>query len=1014
MMADALKSVRLTRDLVTDVVLTALNLVGVMVVAALAFAEPTGTSAAAATVGKPIGRVTERLREVRRRQESALYWNDVARLEPVYQGDVVYVGPDSAAVVSLDDGSQIDIDQSSLVVIGLDAADAGGGVGPVEVKIVRGAAVGKAGSGRLSLEASGVATRLGAGSAADVRVREGKGLSVAVRRGKATMATAGGALNVAAGEGRKLNDDGTAAAADTAPRIRLLSPGADARLVVPAGEAKVELVWEAEAGVGPYTVEVAKDADFVGVVARRRSPSPGVSVPDLGDGVYYWRVERRGKKKEALQSEVRRLVISRELAPVIYRPRADTLVDLSERAVLSLAWSEVEGAAGYVVEIARGASFQTPLYSVKTRTTALLLNGDEQRLEEGRHCARARVDDPSRVRVLWSPVVCFRLVTRPVLRAPELFEPGHEDKAPGKGRGASGEQGWLYWVIGSVAYAAAPAAPPVVLRWEKLPGAVSYLVEVAADADFKSVVAKEVTPNTYYRFVPPGTRRYLWRVRGVDAEGREGRVSVAKSIGLELPGPSPRELAGGGRVEVGGAVGAVRLQWEPVAGAERYEIEVADNAEMTGADRETAAGATHELKPRRVGTFYWRVVAVLSGGERTLPGRVATFTVVATPPAPVQPKRGEELRLAAAGGVEVRLQWTKRPVDRYEVEVARDQSFKRRGKTTTATTNSATVKLEDSGRWYWHVRVVEPVATAYGPIGSFVLIPDVAPLVAPAPDETLVVTTFPTTVALEWSPVVGAASYNVGVAPEGKEAEVVRQQVKTPRATVVLPREGPYLWSVQSVGADGAVSAASPEQRFELRTELGDDGSGSGAAPPGNGSRTSLFATAPFAGHLSVGPALGAQYDLGDVIAPRLGLEVRYVRTLSRFDAGVALAVSYLTASREVVDAPTRAVVRSRIHVLPAEVRALASWPTPVVAVTAGAGLSVTTTYGTVRTTGQERSAATTADVGGSVRLGAARDVGIGAAVADLGFGFGTHTTGIVETAPLGLFFAVGYQLCLW
>ena len=719
----------------SDLVLSVVSSIALAAVLIMALAEPIGALPSSGVTAPAIGKVTQRLREVRRRAEGALVWNDARTQEPVYARDVIYVGPDSSAVVTLDDGSQIDIDQASLVVIGQGAAEAVESVGPVEVQVVHGAATGRAGARHMALRSGEVSARLGAGTAVGMRVREGTGTEVAVKRGKATLATAAGSVTLAEGEARGIAD-GRAAVALPEPEIRLLAPASDARFLSRGSDAALELMWESAPGRGSYAVDVAKDTEFKQVVERKRVERPGVSIKGLAEGVFYWRVERSAKKATS-RSETRRVVVIRDEPPVIFRPRGEGLIDLSDRPVLSLAWSEVSGVTGYRVELARGLSFATPLYSVRTAAASLLLRADEVKLEEGRHCLRVKVDDPGRPETAWSQAVCFRLVTRPVLRAPELYDPLREGGGP-KSEDKAPAHGFLFWMIGSVAQAAEPAAKPIVLRWERLSGAVGYVIEVASDREFTQIVVSDRTTDNFYRFAPPSRRQYLWRVRGVDADGREGKVSVPKTVGVEVPGPAALEPVSGFKIEAGSAAPIVRLRWEEVSGAVGYGVDIAADDGFSVAEHLTTTATSLEYKAKRVGPFFWRVVASLLEGEHSLPGSVLTFSIVPVPPVPTTPVNGEAISKSGPE-VGVRMQWSKRLVDRYEVEVARDEGFGQRLKQVTSGAASITVKLEGEGECFWRVRTLAPIASAWGPSASFTLLPAALAVTTPEPDGVIAV-----------------------------------------------------------------------------------------------------------------------------------------------------------------------------------------------------------------------------------------------------------------------------------
>ena len=67
----------------------------------------------------------------------------------------------------------------------------------------------------------------------------------------------------------------------------------------------------------------------------------------------------------------------------------------------------------------------------------------------------------------------------------------------------------------------APAAEQPILRWQPVPNATAYEVQVATDVAFANVVAAQTLAATSYQPAPalPLSRPYFWRVRGTGACG---------------------------------------------------------------------------------------------------------------------------------------------------------------------------------------------------------------------------------------------------------------------------------------------------------------------------------------------------------------------------------------------------------------------------------------------------------------------------------------------------------------
>ncbi len=98
------------------------------------------------------------------------------------------------------------------------------------------------------------------------------------------------------------------------------------------------------------------------------------------------------------------------------------------------------------------------------------------------------------------------------------------------------------------------AAGRVVLRWQSVPGAGGYDLQIAGDAAFaRRELEVRVEVAGYRLKLPPSAQRRYWRVRTVDADGRPGPWSAAKTIEplgtvappeppAEPPGPPPLDV----------------------------------------------------------------------------------------------------------------------------------------------------------------------------------------------------------------------------------------------------------------------------------------------------------------------------------------------------------------------------------------------------------------------------------------------------------------------------------------
>jgi hypothetical protein len=133
-------------------------------------------------------------------------------------------------------------------------------------------------------------------------------------------------------------------------------------------------------------------------------------------------------------------------------------------------------------------------------------------------------------------------------------------------------------LVAALAAGGARAEEPalrVVLRWQSIPGAEAYDLQIAADPAFARIELSLRVPVPGHRLGPPPAERQYWRVRSVDSTGRPGPWSLTKAIepaapegpareapaanaataptvrALDVPPPAPRELTDPALAETG-------------------------------------------------------------------------------------------------------------------------------------------------------------------------------------------------------------------------------------------------------------------------------------------------------------------------------------------------------------------------------------------------------------------------------------------------------------------------------
>lgn len=736
------------RTLIEDLTLAGLSSVGFVIILYFVFRVSSPSPPDSAALPPVIGELSQQTREVRRRFDGMLVWNDIYRGEAVHDGDGIYVPEGGAATVTLKRGGQIVIDDKSLMVL-RPVVNPDGGDAALAIDLLRGGAAGTAGEGKVAIHAAGSAVQLENGSHASVRLRADRSLSVTVPMGSAAVTLRdGGSVRISAHERRVVDGAGTRIGPVEGLGTELAAPAAGARLFIKSRRQDVLFSWSPVGGAEAYVLELGRDAGFVSVVASIRTTETHLGRTGLPSGTYYWRVRTATPLAEQV-SEERQLVLMDDTPTSLVRPGVGETIDLSQTLGLTLAWVEVPDVTHYLLELERpGMGWKT---TRRTRRATETIDASTGMFHEGNYCARVRVDEPDRGESPWSESTCFVVVTRGVLKAPKLYPPTREGNAPKGRHGAlpatprGTTLGFLWRLVGGTALAAEPALPvpaSMILRWEKIPGAAAYLVEIAAVDAFTTVLVSTRTSDNYLRWTPPARQDFFWRVRAIDAEERQGELSEVRRIALAPAAAAPVTVSAPPPLEIveprhdrlyvwESTLLNVPLRWHASAG-QMADVDVARDRHFhkkVGTFKSSSGSLL--FVPPTAGSFFWRVRA----HDAAEWSAAATFRVgLATP----------ILEAAKVGAEGIALSWHPVPgATRYTARVwppAADATVSAEAGThiVELTGNSGHLEPLPPGTYMWTVRAMDGDGNSSEPARPETLLvplppPLTATVVAPPP-----------------------------------------------------------------------------------------------------------------------------------------------------------------------------------------------------------------------------------------------------------------------------------------
>ncbi len=582
------------------------------------------------TDGEKIGTITFKNRSASRRYTDNVMWEEVEQHSEIYNYDVIRTMEYSSAVIELKNGTKIELDQNTLLVVilndkgininfgqgGISAQSGDGTKGTVTINSKDAMIV--LDKGELSINSSDT------------------GMDVYVNSGNAKIAARGKELNILPGDIATLkNGVAESEKASIFPEF----PKNNSNLITFGELLSLTLSWRSESS-GEVMVEVSHNRDFKNIVKNYKSLKSNLSVK-LPQGDYYWRLVR-----ENIKSMPYKFSILADSKPFLIAPHADQKISITEGLeFVMFRWGKSEYASAYELVAARDIKMTDVVLTMNSRSSIISAPG----LGAGRYYWT--------VRSIYSPGV----IAETALAGPGMF---YVEKLNfSQAKPVPLDQGPV------------TTAGPFILNWIGVQDFKSYNVEISSDQEFKSILAVKNTVNTFVKIdekLPEGN--YYWRVSALS-----GDESPTTSITALLLLIGPLQI-----IAVNPASGVVmfnkpdtiNFSWRDPNNGEKYLVEISDSSSFRNIkqSRESTVQELHMESPGK-GNFFWRVILKDHSGNVVAKSSVSDFTIPDDLEIPVSviPKDNEKIIHGLKR--ELRFEWREiSGANEYEVEI-----FKRMG-----------------------------------------------------------------------------------------------------------------------------------------------------------------------------------------------------------------------------------------------------------------------------------------------------------------------------------------------
>jgi hypothetical protein len=377
------------------------------------------------------------------------------------------------------------------------------------------------------------------------------------------------------------------------------SPPAQPVLSLPANNATLDTEyvafdWNDVVRADNYIIEIAADSNFANILMfdSTLAASAYHNALPFANSSYYWRVTAHNSIGFSPRSAKWKFTINVTLsAPNLVAPANGFVTDSS---YVNFDWSDVNRATRYIIEISRNSNFSDIAVYDSSLTVSSYRNPAP--LPNLTYYWRVTAANPT----LISPRSSSRSFTINVLvQAPTLLAPPNN---------------------------ALLGVSNVNFDWDDIPGAVSYVIEVAHDSIFADIVATDSTLTLSSYSHSFGDARYFWRVTAFNGFIYSSRSAIRSfTVTTFLSAPILGAPADG----FVSNVNRVDFDWSDVPNAVSYVFEVAADSNFVNHvfNDSTVSNPPHpQVGPFADGLYYWRVTAA-AGQVYSQRSPIRTFIV---------------------------------------------------------------------------------------------------------------------------------------------------------------------------------------------------------------------------------------------------------------------------------------------------------------------------------------------------------------------------------------------------
>ncbi len=554
---------------------------------------------------RKIGTISFKREVAQRRYLSQVVWEDVEQNIPVYNNDSVRTSDNSEAVIHLNDGTDISIDENSMIQLsslesgininfnhGSMSANRQGVAGGKELSSINIIS----NDSTVSINRSNIQLTQLANQELDLTVSDG-----------AAKIKAGNKETIVKQNEKAIISSDRKKAEIVKLHFDLVSPEINKHFLTSDRKSPVNFSWKVDGSYANFRIDVSTDRGFKRSVYSSGTGSSNSLNVKLGEGAYYWRVSANNKQSGAKEfSPIGRFnIIYHEASRLISPEDRQAFKSISGTSDIDFKWSRDTMAEGYTLELSRDSAFSKIEKSVSTTMQNISIAS----LSLGDYYWRVKSDSRtlSGNASAYSNTGRFSVSQIRELPAPGLIKPSKNSKID---------------ILESI-------SGGIIFSWNAGQEKRNFDVIISHDPEFKKI-AGTYRVNTNYKLL--GERlnigRYYWKVKTITETGNipDSEIFVfdmVSNAGIELFNPKTENFL----IETGKSVD-VTFQWKSTVKNLKSRIDISRDPKFKSFDSHVHnASDSRKISFSEKGDYYWRVSLLDKDGAAIISSKISQFNL---------------------------------------------------------------------------------------------------------------------------------------------------------------------------------------------------------------------------------------------------------------------------------------------------------------------------------------------------------------------------------------------------